>query len=63
MIVPFDSPEELASQIRRLHEDRSLLDDLSGRARARHAELFSEARFEEALAASWCAALAPEPVR
>ncbi len=60
VIVPYDSPEELAQQVRLLHQDRALLDTLSARARSRHTQLFSEARFEEGLAASWSAASASE---
>jgi glycosyltransferase involved in cell wall biosynthesis len=60
-IVPFDSPVALAQRIRLLHEDRSLLDELSERARSRHAQLFSEARFEESLAESWSRVLDGHP--
>jgi glycosyltransferase involved in cell wall biosynthesis len=62
-VVPFDSPVELAQRIRLLHEDRQLLEKLSARARARHAERFSEDRFEQALERTWRAVLGVELVR
>ena len=62
-IVPYDSPVELARRIRLLQENRVLLEELSDRARSRHRELFSEARFEEALCSSWLEALQRQGAR
>ncbi|MDQ4097632.1 MAG: glycosyltransferase [Actinomycetota bacterium] len=62
-IVPFDSPVEVARRIRLLHDDRGLLEELGARARSRHAELFSQERFERALERSWSGALGAELVR
>jgi len=56
-IVPFESPAALAERLRLLHADRTLLAQLSERARQRHAELFSEARFAEHLGRSWSAVI------
>lgn len=62
-IVPFDSPAAVANAIRWFHEDRALLDELGERAFRRHAELFSEARFEHDLAECWSAVVGREVAR